>query len=102
VGEFTEHPPIKGELEMAYENDPNPNRLDPPRTSYTRGGNSAPLVAAALAAAVVLVMALAFWPRGETPRVTENAPRPEQTVPTKPATPPAAKPEQPPVPTTPN
>jgi hypothetical protein len=84
---------------MAYENNRSPNRLDPPRMSYSRGGDSAALVAAALAAALVVVILLTFWPRGEPPRVTENAPRPEQTVPAKP---PAAKSEQPPVPTTPN
>jgi hypothetical protein len=90
---------------MSHQHDPNPIDRPTPTTrpAYSSGGGAAPLVAVALAAALVIALIAALWPSGETaPRVTENAPRPEQT--TKPPAPtplPAVKPDPAPVPTPP-
>ena len=85
---------------MTYENDP--NRLDPLRSSYSREGGSASLIALILAVAVVVALIFMLYPGAGTQRVTESMPRTERPVtPTLPTTPPAAKPEPKPVPTTP-
>jgi hypothetical protein len=84
---------------MTYENDP--NRLDRLRSSYDNEGSSAPLIALALIVVFIVALVLTYRPREDTPRVTENAPRTERPVTPSPTTPPAAKPEPKPVPTTP-
>jgi len=84
---------------MSYQHDP--NQIDRPTTrpEYSSGSGVAPLVAVALAAALVIALIAALWPSGETgPRVTENLPRPEQTTKPAPTPPPAVKPDPAPTP----
>jgi hypothetical protein len=76
---------------MTYENDPNP--LDQLRSSYSREGGLASLIALVLAVAVVIALIFALYPSADRPRVTENVPRTERPLPPTPPSAPEAKPQ---------